>query len=116
MLPQQELVLCSAHTLLPLTAAPREQGLCKLVAFLFGEGVGWPRSQDITGTQVMCPDLLIGLESCFITSRRQLGPQAVLRLSVLTQLINTGLVRSSWKAKNPCLVFLLKLKLAVINS
>ena len=71
-----------------------EQGFCKLAAFLFGEGVGWTRIKGIIVTHSMFLHLLMSLAVYFYHFiRRRLGAEAVLRSSILTQLINTGLVR-----------------------
>ena len=77
-----------------LTAASQKQGFCKLAAFLFGEGVGWARSKGMVGTHIMFLDSLMSLAVSFYHFiRRWFGAEAVQRSSVLTQLINTGLVR-----------------------
>lgn len=76
------------------TAASQMQGFFKLAAFLFEEGVGWARSKGIIGTHIMFLDSLMRLGVSFYHFiRRWFGVEAVLRSSVLTQLINTGLVR-----------------------
>ena len=77
-----------------LTAALQKQGFCKLATFLFREGVGWTGSKGTIGTHIMFLDTLISLAVSFYHFiRRWFGAEAVLRSSILIQLINTGLVR-----------------------
>lgn len=79
------------------TAASQKQEFCKLVAFLFGEGVGGARSKGIVGTHIMFSDLLISLAVSFYHFiRRWFGAGAVLRSSFWLGWLALGL-SNNWK-------------------